>query len=434
MGEPNVMKKKYSRIATGVGLALCLSIQAQASGGAMMNEEMFLQLKKMVEQQQEQLNKQAAEISELKKQLTGNTEALKKTAAKEDSEETSTSVTSSHANVNLSLYGHINRAILFSDNGSSSDWYSVDNTNSQTRLGLKAGVDTASGWLVGGRIEYGIVSNGSSDVNQLNTHDATSSNFKLRWAEVSFLYDKFGKISLGKGSSASDSTAEVDLSGTTVAAYASISDMAGGMLWYDGSTDTLTSHKIKDVYSDFDGLGRTDRLRYDTPSFGGFSLAASGSSGDAYDGALLFSRKFGETKVAAAFGAADPGELIIGTNAQYSGSASVLLPMGLNATFSAALRDLKDSHRDDPTNWYAKLGYTTKFYNAATTAFSVDYGETSHLKTDGDTAKTWAIATVHNVTDWGTEFYLVYRGHKLDTNNYYFDDIHTFMAGARLKF
>jgi hypothetical protein len=214
--------------------------------------------------------------------------------------------------------------------------------------------------------------------------------------------------------------------------------MAGGMLWFDNSTNS-TSTTIGKTFNNFDGLSRSDRLRYDTPSFGGFSLASSYSSGDAFDGALLFNRKFGETKVAAAFAAANPGDLNEGTDVQYSGSASVLLPMGLNATVAAGMQNLDDSfpgnaNRDNPTNWWGKLGYQTKFYDAAVTSFSIDYGETRDLLADGDKAKSWCFAAVHNLTDWGTEVYLAYRGHSLERNSGDFDDIHTFWAGARVKF
>ncbi len=80
--------------------------------------------------------------------------------------------------------------------------------------------------------------------------------------------------------------------------------MADSMFWYGGTPVTENNLTIGETFSNFDGLSRTDRLRYDTPSFGGFSLASSVSSGDAFDGALLFSRQFGETKVATAFAAA----------------------------------------------------------------------------------------------------------------------------------
>lgn len=446
---------KHLCIALMPAIVLCLGIQVQAGGGSMTDNNVLQELKKMIEQQQAQIDRQAAELAELKELIseksgeltaktvepdrTGKADKKNKTdvAVMDDKEEikaTDKMVSSSLPNVNLSLYGHINKAGLFVDSGDSSDFFIVDNINSQTRLGLKAAADAGSGWVAGGRIEYGIVSNGSSDVNQLTSYDATDNNFKLRWAEVLFKNDQFGKISLGKGSSATDNTSHVDLSGTTVAAYAGVSDMAGSILWYDNSTQALSDIKIKYVFNDFDGLGRTDRLRYDTPAFGGFSLAGSGSSGNAFDGALVFSRKYGETKVAAAFGAANPGDLIEGTDVQYSGSLSLLLPMGFNATFSAAARDLKADNREDPTNWWTKLGYKTKFYDAAITAFSVEFGETADLWADGDKATSWAAAVVHNVTDWGTELYMAYRGHQLDSDSGDFDDIHAFWAGARVKF
>ena len=430
--------KKLASIASGAALAMCLTVQAEASGTGSMDNNMLLELKAMLEKQQAQIDRQAAEIGELRAKLAGNTEALTTKVSKEDlvvSETGSKMVVSSLSNVDLSFYGQFNRAILYSDNGDSKDLYSVDNDNSSTRLGFKAGVDTTSGWLVGGRVEYGIVSNSSVDVNQLNTHDATDTLIQNRWAEISFKHDTYGKISLGKGDSASNNTSEVDLSGTDVAAYASISDTAAGMFWNDGSIITKDSLQIGDVFDDFDGLGRTDRLRYDTPFYAGFALATSGSSGDGWDGALTYNRKFGETKVVAAFAVASPGDLLGDKiDMQYSGSASVLLPMGLNATFSGGYRDLRDSNRDDPTTWYAKIGYKTSFYSAATTAFSIDYGQTEDLAQDDDKAKTWAVTAVHDIADWGTEFYLVYRNHELDRISTDFDDIDVVMAGARLKF
>ena len=413
-----------------VCVASTLSVKAAENENMLM--EQVLELKKLVEMQQKQLDLQSREINALKQQINQKVETVAVKPEKQEAGPVSKMATSSLQKVKLSLYGHVNRAALFADNGNDSSWYFVDNINSQTRLGLRAAVEKFNNWSIGGRIEYGIVSNASSDVNQINDTDATSSNFKLRWAEVSFKNDTFGKISLGKGDSASNNSAEVDLSGTTVASYSSVSDMAGAMLWYNDTTATLTSLRIKDVFDNFDGLSRTDRLRYDTPSFAGFSLALSASSGDAYDTAISYSRQFGETKIAAAIAAADPGSDTI--DAIYSGSASVLLPMGFNATVAAAMQDLDNSSNDDPVNWWVKLGYKTQLYGDSTTAFSVDYGETTDLNADGDTARTWAATAVHNVADWGTELYITYRLYQLDRTAADYDDINTVMTGARVKF
>jgi len=428
--------KQYARIAVGAAMVVFLAGQVQGSGGSgmVMDDNMLQELKRMIEQQQAQLDKQAAEISALKEQLAGNTEAIGTKADKAAVTDTDKMVTSSKSNVNLSLYGHVNKAAMYVNNGDTSKWYVVDNINSQTRLGLRANVETMSDWNIGGRIEYGIVSNASSDVNQLNTNDATSTNFKLRWAEVSFKHDQFGKLSLGKGDSASNNSSEVDLSGTSVATYAGYSDMAGSSLWYEGSTNTLSNVEISTVHSDFDGLSRTDRIRYDTPSFAGFSLAGSANSGDAFDAALMYNRKFGETKLAGALAWANPGDLSPGVDSRVSGSISAMFPMGFNATFSAGGQDLDTSGRDNPTNWFAKLGYQTKFYDAAVTSFSIDYGETSDLAQNNDKLKSWALAAVHNIPDWGTEVYMAYRNHQLDRDRRDFDDIHVFWTGARVKF
>ena len=428
--------KQYARMAAGVALVVFFAGQVQASGGSGMavNDNMLQELKRMIEQQQVQMDKQAAEIAALKEQLGGTNEALATKADKESVKSNDKMVTSSFSNVNLSLYGQVNKAAMYVNNGDTSKWYVVDNIDSQTRLGLRANVETMNAWNIGGRIEYGIVSNASSDVNQLNTNNATSTNFKLRWAEVSFKNEMYGKLSLGKGSSASDNSAEIDLSGTAVSSYAGYSDMAGSSLWYEGSTNTLPGLEISNVHNDFDGLGRTDRIRYDTPSFAGFSVAGSASSGDAFDAALTYDRKFGETKLASAIAWANPGDLNSGVDSQVSGSISAMLPMGFNATFSAGGQELDTSGRDNPTNWWGKLGYQTKFYDAATTSFSIDYGETSDLAQNNDKLKSWALAAVHNISDWGSEVYMAYRNHQLDRDGSDFDDIHVFWTGARVKF
>lgn len=426
-------KKRYGRIASGVALAVLLTGQAHASGSAAIDNDMLNELKRMIEAQQAQIDQQAAELAALKEQLAGNSEALAAKADKEALGDTDRMVTSSFANVNVGLYGHLNRAMLFVDNGDSSKWFPVDNSNSQSRLGLRATVDTTLGWQFGGLFEYGIASNASSAVNSENTTD-NGDNFILRWAEVSFKHDRYGKLSLGKGDTASNAITEVDLSGTTVASYSSVSDMAGASLWYDGGQDTLADVAVKNIFNSFDGLSRQDRIRYDTASFAGFSLGTSGSSGDGFDAAIRYNRKFGETKVAAAFGGANPGDIIKDADSLVGGSVSILLPMGFNATFASAYKDLKDSDRDNPVNWWGKLGYQARLFESGITSFSIDYGETADLRANDETGKTWSLAAVHDFAEWATEFYLAYRGYSLDSNQLDADDIHAFWSGARIKF
>ncbi len=427
-------RKRYTKAAAVGALMLFCSAQALAGGNSNVDSDMLNELKRMIEQQQVQIDKQAAEIAALKEQLAGHSEKIGAKADKTEVEKLDKVAYSSFSNVDVSLYGQFNPAMLYVNNGDSSKMYVVDNVHSQTRLGLRAAVDTMSGWKVGGRFEFGITGNSSYDVNSYYTEDSSDEFFKLRWAEISFANDRFGKISLGKGDSASNSTAEVDISGTIVAMQDKTLWMAGATLWYDGSADMLSEKEVKDIYNGFDGLSRTDRIRYDTPTFAGFSLAGAYSSGDAFDGSIWYSRKFSGTKVAAGLGVANPGDVIPDGDLLYTGSTSVLFPMGISATFSGGLLDKTDEALDDATFWWTKLGYLTKFYESTTTAFSIDYGETENYTANDEKGRTWALAAVHDIEDWGTEFYAIYRMYMADVKEDDFDDVNSVMAGARLKF
>lgn len=426
--------KKYARLAMIAAVSVSIAPHAWASGSGGVDADMLQELKRMIEQQQAQIDKQASEIAALKEQLGSNTEALAAKADEAQVEGLDTVAYSSFSDVDVSFYGHFNPAILWADNGDSSKTYVVDNVHSQTRFGLRAAIDTTSGWQVGGRFEMGISGNSSVDVNNWYTHDASDEAFKLRWAEVSFANDRYGKFSLGKGDSASNNTAEIDISGTIVAMQDKTLWMNGGTLWYDGDTDTLSELRVKDLFNGFDGLSRTDRVRYDTPGFAGFSLAGSYSSGDSFDGSAWYSREFSGTKVAAGMGVANPGDIMPETDLLYTGSASVLLPIGLSATFSGGLLEKEDTDLDDAMFWWAKLGYLTQFSDYATTAFSIDYGEAENITLDDENAKTWALAAVHDVKEWGTEFYAIYRMYMADSDSSDYDDVNSFMTGARLKF
>ncbi len=427
-------KNKYLQAGAFGALIIFCSLQAFAGGNTKLDSDLLHELKRMIEQQQAQIDQQAAEIAALKEQLGGNTEAIAVKADKEDIEDLDKVAYSSFANVNVSLYGQFNPAALYVNNGDSSKLYVVDNVHSQSRLGLRARVDTTSGWQVGGRFEFGISGNASTDVNSWYTESASEEFFKLRWAEISFAKESYGKFSLGKGDSASNSTAEIDMSGTAVAMQDKTLWMASGTLWYDGSSDILSELEVKEIYNGFDGLSRTDRIRYDTPEFGGFSLAGSYSSGDAFDGSVWYSREFSGTRVAAALGVANPGDIMVGTDLLYTGSASILFPLGISATFSGSNMEKQEEGLDDATVWWAKLGYKTSFYEGATTAFSLDYGESENISVNDEKGSTWALAAVHDIRDWGTEFYAIYRRYMADSERGDFDDVNSVMAGARLRF
>ncbi len=420
--------KRTAHIA--VGSLFALTLTSGAAVAEMSEKEMLLELKQIIQQQQEQLKTQAAQIEAMQQKIGGVVATVEQKADKKEVEELaggSSVITSKFENVNVSLYGQINRGVLFADNGDSSKTYFVDNANSSTRMGFDVAVGVNEDFTVGGKIEYEFRSNMSSAVNSENTD--TDHDVNLRHADMFFKSATFGKLSLGQGSMAADGSSQKDLSGTNVVTYVAIGDMAGGQLWYDDDTDTLSAKRIGNVFNDLDGA-REDRLRYDTPSFHGLVLSTSVAGDDKFDLVASYSRKYDSITVASAVAWQTNDDL----DGIYNGSVSLLFNNGFNVTLAAGAEDEDNSGDAEGSFWYTKLGYQASIFEAGKTAFSIDYGEYDDMDVDSGEATVYSFAVVQDMTDWGTEFYLGVRLHEYDADDSDYDDIFAVMSGARIKF
>lgn len=274
------MRKTYqSLFSLTAGAALLMAVTSPAYAGSAKSGSSNVE--KLIQEQQRQLDQQASEIAFLKEQLNallGTTEKNSKAlTAKVDRDEIgkldgSKMVSSSNTNVNLSLYGQVNRAVMWADNSDSNKFYFVDNSNSSTRMGLQAKVTATNDLSIGSKIEYELLSNPSNVVNQLD--QSTTAKLNLRKADVWLTSKAAGRLSIGQGSTASDGTSEIDLSGTSVVTGSSVDDIAGGQFWFDSAVPGFTidadSSRVGGSFDDMDGLSRRDRIRYDSPSFSGF--------------------------------------------------------------------------------------------------------------------------------------------------------------------
>ena len=135
--EKKVKKNSKTVVAATVAIAtVCASAGSSIAGshpGGKLHD-----LEELVQRQQQQLDSQAGEIAALKEQLKtllGTTEQNKEAlTTKADKEEIKNlplnkMVASKNANVDVSLYGQINRAALWADNGDSGKVYFVDNSS-----------------------------------------------------------------------------------------------------------------------------------------------------------------------------------------------------------------------------------------------------------------------------------------------------------------
>ena len=336
--------------------------------------------------------------------------------------ETEGLVESGTDDIRLTLSGQVNRGVLFADNGSDSEVFHVDNDNSSTRFRFIGEGDLNDDITVGTQIEIQFESNSTADIS-FNQSDATDAEITERKLELYFDSDRFGRVWLGQGDTASNSTSEVDLSGTSVVAYSGIGDMAGGLEFENGT-------KIKDAFSNFDGLSRDDRLRYDTPNFGGFVASASSVESDDWDAALRFSGEIGSVRTAAAVAYADSN-----TFEQINGSASVRLPSGLNVTVAAGTRDIDGRSGDDPLFYYAKIGQQLDIFDVGQTALAIDFAQTDDLDALGDEFTSYGAFVVQNLDPVAAELYLGVRNHALEpASGPDPHDIIAVLAGARIKF
>jgi len=397
-------------------------------------------LERMIKEQQQQLESMQRQLNQLKETAAEAQNQAKdaksiaaeaKTQAQGFQPPPPQAITSGQERVKLAISGQVNRAVNLIDDGKNTDLYFVDSDASNTRVRFVGTAKATDDLTLGSRIEIAATSNESGDVSQ-NSEDS-GDFFNVRWADVTLASKSYGKLWLGKGDTASNNTAEVDLSKVDVVAYASVADIAGGMLFRQSSGNhSLTDVSVSDAFKDQDGLSRQNRVRYDTPTFWGFSLAGSAVSDQRYDGALFWGGQGYGLKVAAAVAIANPNK--DNTDLQYDGSFSILHEAtGLNLTASAGLLDRDDE--GDPTNLYVKGGWLTRFFPVGQSAFGVDYTRSVNLPTGRDDGYSVGVAAVQQFENYGTELYLQYRLYSLNRDAApSVEDMKVGTVGARVKF
>ena len=349
-----------------------------------------------------------------------------------ESAEPAKMVKSGKDKVSLKVYGQVNRMLLHASDGTDSRLFNADNDMSSTRVGFKGKAKMGGGWSAGTTVEVQMESNSSSKVHlgddgdDINTGKETFSERKLElWVESKAA----GKFSIGQGSTASDGVAEADLSGTGVISGSG----SGGALGADVrfvDSDGNSYSKVDGIFDNLDGHSRKDRLRYDTPSIGGFQISTSlqsdrddGDSGP-WDVALRYGRDLGGFEVEAI-----AAQWTSGDDTGMGGSASLMAPSGTSFTVAYTTEDDGD---DSARFSYAKLGQKFDISSAGSTAVSVGFMNAENA--DGDSGSYTDVAVVQRVKSLGAEFYGVYGVYDASIMGAPTNDITVGGVGARIKF
>ena len=342
------------------------------------------------------------------------------------------------------LYGQLHPGIQFIDDGVDDYSNLVDSDISNSRVGLKVrqpypdfgfGFDfeTALGLPLSSEYDQ----NGSTDVTGWERTD-------LR--KIDFFIDNsnWGKFSAGQGSMASDGVSEVNLSAIGGFLYSYPADVNGLFQFRDG-TGALSGITQDSVFDNFDGESRKARVRYDSPSWSGFSFALSAgkdllkenASDDVlYDFAVEYENEFANGIEFAAKAAYFVKDVDVGANTDgFSISGSVLTPSGFGATAAYGQKG-PDDQSFTPSFWYGQISYEQEWFpNLGTTSFGLNYYSGSDRETDGDSSESWGIGAYQQLANINTEIYLLYYENSYEDNSpTTYQDLSTWFVGARWKF
>lgn len=362
-------------------------------------------------------------------------------------------------NLQVQLYGQVNRALMYADDETQARWFHVDGQPSSTRFGIMGSSQIAPGLRAGARIESEMKSNPSNVVNFGSTQPGTPSTgaqtlgpgttavlFTERWLEVS-LEGAWGKINMGQGSGAADDASTIDLSGTSVVNGWCICDWGGGISFVNSTTGAPVV-AIGSVIDNMDFESRYDRFMYTSPVFSGFRAQAGfgqkSSAGEATEASLWYSGKLagefqaaiGYSKVALQSGqTGGPAGTIQQDQETIGGSFSWLHTSGLNLSFAYTKRDLPIANpapTRDSTHMSYKVGYKTGAH-----AFAVTYTTVEDQAALGDEATAYSVGYVWNPIRWA-EIYAAYIVYSLDRSPggvaVPLNDVTVAVVGSRIRF
>lgn len=371
--------------------------------------------------------------------------------------------------VSLTVSGWVGQQVTFWDDGVESNTYVHDlGTTLGSHVKFTGSAQISAGWSAGYVLQIEAIGSDGLTTSQdvpngpavgVLLQDPANTSFGNGVSTLQSYWfiksDHLGKIGIGKQSQASDNTAIlVDGSGSLVPAnwvafdtrafFIRLSD--GGHLntiWglAGGGCGTMGG-----VWGDCNGLTQ-NVVRYDSPTFAGFSISASWGEDDMWDIAGRYAGEHHGFKLAAAAAynevnsTGNPATGFGGYNnlgsidAQYFQAGVYLqhVATGLFGLVNYGDMNYDEGAGYDAETWYAKIGLRTKWNHLGATVF---YGE--YLNADGqglvdatladgtvvadvgtiDDVEVWGLGVVQEIDAAAMSVWIKYRHLSADTTAY----------------
>jgi hypothetical protein len=264
----------------------------------------------------------------------------------------------------------------------------------------------------------------------------TDGGLTERLVDFSILSKSMGTISLGQGYPAQAGRYGSDLSGTGVATLNGQSArlIVGGELFQNQGA-AIAGKTVVSVFNILDEA-RQERIRYDTPRFGGFQLSVDHQNNDDWGIGGAYSASVGGVAISAQLGYQNAQQSTADGAARTIGSVSILLPMGLSLTGAAGESSGNAGTVADSQSYqYAKIGYKFKASELGQTRLFVQVHKANEIAALDEEANSFAFGVVQIVEPLGAELVLMYHNVDLDLpNGAASDDINALTAAIRMSF
>ena len=343
--------------------------------------------------------------------------------------------------VSLSISGHVSRQITIVDDGRTSVRHS-DSDFSSSRIVIKGAGKINSDMKVATKIETAVDDARNAPAVHDGVNGARSGNdLQTRKAEIQLSHKSFGTVWLGAGDTASNGSTESNFHTFTM-----LPGFVGGVM--SGAFRTTTESTgsgpnavgaevgtADGVFGQQDGLGRSTRIRYDTPVIAGFMASTSHLDSQAWDVALRYSGKMFDTKIKGAVAYSnDQEEEQTGASIAFQHSSGI----GGGANFEYIQDDTQNdgANGEDPYFYSAHASYTSKFNEMGKTQLVYLYDRANNKAAGGDMATAHSVAVAQNIDAAAMELILRFTHASLEADRLLLDNdtIKALSIHTRVKF
>lgn len=385
-----------------------------------------------------------------------------------------TTVRKGNRKVSLTISGWVSEQIVYWDDGVEQNTYVTSlGTAFASNFNFTGKAKIAPGWTAGYKLHVEAITSDVYTTSQDNPRGPAAltggpaGSLQILYSYWFIESERLGKISVGKVSPADDSAVvALDASGTLQAAYWVAYDVFGFSVRGNfAPNDKLTWGNAISCRGYGGGPGDCNGVplnvvRYDSPSFGGFSTSLSWGEDDNWAVALRYIAQHGDVKIGSVAtysettdsrqGAPSSGKL------EYTQGSIYLehVPTGLFAhgAWGHIDQNVNPQHNPATDTYYIKVGERLKLTAIGATipygeylyghdsAFVVNDNGTATTSDDvgrviaGSDARFWGGGVVQEVDAASLSVWLRYRQHEVDVPNVETKPIKTVVFGGFINF